>query len=119
MGRQEPVLMRLLSVSNMSGKKTKKEMLVPVSQSVYLYGRMIQPEKVLVDVGTGYFIEQSPEQARDYCERRCQFVDKRIAEVAPVIDSKTKTLQTVVQMFQMKQMEAAQAAQAAQEGQAK
>lgn len=37
-----------------------KKMLVPLTASLYVPGTLDDSEKVLVDVGTGYFIEVSP-----------------------------------------------------------
>jgi len=32
-------------------------MLVPVTSSLYVNGTVMNPDKVLVDIGTGYFVE--------------------------------------------------------------
>jgi len=36
----------------------KKEILVPLTNSLYVRGNMADPSKVLVDIGTGFYIEK-------------------------------------------------------------
>lgn len=40
------------------GTQGKDEILVPLTSSLYVKGRLADREKVLVDVGTGYYVEK-------------------------------------------------------------
>ena len=40
------------------GTEGKDEILVPLTSSLYVKGRLTDREKVLVDVGTGYYVEK-------------------------------------------------------------
>ena len=46
------------------------EVLVPLTGSMYVPGVIKQTEKVLVDVGTGYYVEKDIPAARDYFNRK-------------------------------------------------
>jgi prefoldin alpha subunit len=46
------------------------EILVPLTQSLYVPGRMADMNKVLIDVGTGYYVEKSLPKAKEYIDRR-------------------------------------------------
>ncbi len=36
----------------------KKDILVPLTNSLYVKGKLSDPDKVIVDVGTGFYIEK-------------------------------------------------------------
>jgi hypothetical protein len=36
----------------------KKDILVPLTNSLYVKGKLSQPDRVIVDVGTGFFVEK-------------------------------------------------------------
>ena len=46
------------------------EVLVPLTGSMYVPGVIKQTEKVLVDVGTGYYVEKDIPAARDYFNKK-------------------------------------------------
>lgn len=45
-------------VGNTAGGEKKNEILVPLTSSLYVKGELADREKVLVDVGTGFFVEK-------------------------------------------------------------
>jgi len=36
----------------------KKDILVPLTTSLYVKGRLADPDRVIVDVGTGFYVEK-------------------------------------------------------------
>lgn len=44
--------------SQAKGTDGKDEILVPLTSSLYVKGRLADREKVLVDVGTGFYVEK-------------------------------------------------------------
>jgi hypothetical protein len=44
--------------SEKKGTQGRDEILVPLTTSLYVKGRLVDREKVLVDVGTGYYVEK-------------------------------------------------------------
>ena len=47
-----------------------KEVMVPLTSSLYVPGIMEDTDNVLVEVGASYFIEQNTKTAQDYCDRK-------------------------------------------------
>lgn len=47
-----------------------KEIMVPLTSSLYVPGRMDDNNHVLIEVGAGYFIEKDIRQALEYCDRK-------------------------------------------------
>ncbi|CDP18962.1 unnamed protein product [Coffea canephora] len=58
------------ALNDLSLRPQGKKMLVPLTASLYVPGTLDDADKVLVDVGTGYFIEKTMVEGKDYCERK-------------------------------------------------
>jgi prefoldin alpha subunit len=57
------------------------EMLVPVTESMFVHGEVEDTENVLIDIGTGYYIEKTIEEAVDYFKRKVEFLGTQIEKV--------------------------------------
>lgn len=77
-------------------------MLVPLTSSLYVPGKLGDVTKVLVDVGTGYFIEQSPADGADYSRRKVLLLKDNMEKLIEVITQKRKQATQVQQTFQAK-----------------
>lgn len=51
-----------------------KDMFVLFMELLYVLGKIVVVDKVLFDVGTGYFIEYDIEKGIDYCKRKVNFI---------------------------------------------
>ncbi|KAG6507029.1 hypothetical protein ZIOFF_032365 [Zingiber officinale] len=70
-----------------------KKMLVPLTASLYVSGTLDDSEKILVDVGTGYFIEQKTmAEGKDYCARKLSLLKSNHDELSEVIFAMRITL---------------------------
>merc|ERR1711871_1307562 len=57
------------------------EMPVPMTSSLYVPGVTAKLDSVLVDVGTGYFIEKSVEEAEAFLGRKMALIDSQATNV--------------------------------------
>jgi len=55
---------RLTSRHNPGPETEKKSILVPLTNSLYVRGALTQPDRVLVDIGTGFYVEKVTERSR-------------------------------------------------------
>ena len=62
--------------------------MVPLTSSLYVPGIMEDNDKVLVEVGAGYFIEQSTDRAKDYCDRKVKMLNDSALKVDEIIKVK-------------------------------
>jgi prefoldin alpha subunit len=62
-----------------------KEMMVPLTSSLYVPGRMDDNEKVMIEVGAGYFLEENIDKARSYCERKSKQLQDNATKVGEII----------------------------------
>ncbi|XP_042303543.1 prefoldin subunit 5 [Sceloporus undulatus] len=102
-----------LTVLNKSNEG--KELLVPLSSSMYVPGKLSDVSSVLIDVGTGYYVEKSVDDARDFFKRKIDFLTKQIEKIQPALQEKHAMKQAVIEMMSQKiqQLTAAGASQAA------
>jgi len=69
-----------------------KPMLVPVTESLYVPGKVGATDKVLVDIGTGYFVEKTPKGAEEYCKKKVQELQVNMEKILGVVQQKRKQL---------------------------
>ncbi|KAI8053978.1 prefoldin 5, isoform CRA_b [Syncephalis plumigaleata] len=84
---------------------------------MYVPAELTSVEKLIVDVGTGYFVEKSPEDATKFYKSKVDFLRSNMEKLEETIDTKQSNLRSVVNVMQMKltaqQQAAAEGAKAA------
>ena len=76
-------------------KSKGKEIMVPLTSSLYVPGIMEDNEQVLVEVGAGYFVEKSTEKAKEYCDKKVKMLNENGGKVAEIIQVKKLQLQKI------------------------
>jgi prefoldin alpha subunit len=69
--------------------------LVPLTSSLYVPGKLADTEKVIVDVGTGFYVEKSVEEARVFYDGKVELLGKSLAEIEEVVRGKSENLRLV------------------------
>jgi len=87
---------------NQMKEREGHEVLVPLTGSMYVPGVIKQTEKVLVDVGTGYYVEKDIPAARDYFNRKVKFVTQNMERVQAIGSEKAKIRDMVMDIMQEK-----------------
>ena len=82
-----------------------KEMLVPLTSSLYVQGILGDTDTILLDIGTGYFVEKSPEDGVDYCKRKVNMVRENMEKLLEFIQQKQNQAAQVNQVFNAKVMQ--------------
>lgn len=86
----------------MGGKVEGKEILVPLTQSLYVPGNVVEADKMLVDVGTGYYVEKDQKKTAEFLERKRGIVTTNLESLRNAIDMKRKNLETIVMVMRRK-----------------
>lgn len=81
-------------------KAADKEIMVPLTSSLYVPGRMEENNRVLVEVGASYYIEQSTETAQKYCERKVKQITESCQKLQDIIQIKKLQLNKVQGEYQ-------------------
>ncbi|XP_057477512.1 prefoldin subunit 5 [Actinidia eriantha] len=76
------------ALHDLSLRPQGKKMLVPLTASLYVPGTLDDTNKVLVDVGTGYFIEKTMAEGKDYCERKINLLKSNYDQLLEVATKK-------------------------------
>uniref|UniRef100_A0A2K5PC18 Prefoldin subunit 5 n=1 Tax=Cebus imitator TaxID=2715852 RepID=A0A2K5PC18_CEBIM len=81
---------------------------------MYVPGKLHDVEHVLIDVGTGYYVEKTAEDAKDFFKRKIDFLTKQTEKIQPALQEKHTMKQAVMEMMSQKiqQLTALGAAQA-------
>ncbi|KAI4313215.1 hypothetical protein L6164_026210 [Bauhinia variegata] len=87
-----------------------KKMLVPLTASLYVPGTLDDANKVLVDIGTGYFVEKTIAEGKDYCERKINLLKSNFDQLVEVTSKKKSVADEagVVLQAKLKQLAASQ-----------
>ena len=105
-------------MSKLTPANKDKEILVPLTGSMYVPGMLDNSETVLVDVGTGYYIEKDIAGAKEYFKQKVKYVTENMEKVQAIGNEKNKIREVVmdcmeaklqVQFAQQQKMQAAQA----------
>lgn len=89
---------------------TKKEMLVPLTGSMYVKGVINNIDKFVIDIGTGYYVEKDITTSKDYFKRKVDYVQEQMDKIDTLGRQKSKVLNAVIDVIEMK-VAALQAAQ--------
>merc|ERR1711924_159287 len=85
-----------------------KQVLVPLTQSLYVSGSITDTSKVMVDIGTGYYVEKTVAKAKDFMDRQVRMLEQNTNSLSDLIQGKQKNLQAVMQVMQMRMKQAEQ-----------
>ncbi|CAM9355176.1 unnamed protein product [Discosporangium mesarthrocarpum] len=90
------------AVETMGPGAEGKEILVPLTQSLYAPGKVVEANKMMVDIGTGYFVEKDQTQTKEFLQRKVEIVATNMGSVRDAIDMKRKNLDTIVMVMRQK-----------------
>ena len=79
-----------------------KEILVPLTGSMYVPGKFSDPEKVIVDIGTGYYIEKDTDSAKEYFGKKVKYVTEQMEKVQAIGNEKNKIREAVMDVMESK-----------------
>lgn len=69
---------------------------------MYVPGKMADTGSVLVDIGTGYFVEKNIEDAKDYFKRRVIYVTEQMEKIQLLGLEKSKIRAATMDVIGMK-----------------
>lgn len=69
---------------------------MPLTASLYVPGVIASANQVLVDIGTGYYVNKTTEEAVELIDRKIQMVVQRAASIQERVSQQRKNLETIV-----------------------
>uniref|UniRef100_A0A914GWZ8 Exosome complex component RRP45 n=1 Tax=Globodera rostochiensis TaxID=31243 RepID=A0A914GWZ8_GLORO len=93
------------TLDSINSDEKDKPALVPLSESVYVRAKMSDPDKYLVEIGTGYFVEMERKRAAEYFKRKYAFLESQVETITrKVIPEKQQARQTIAAALQKKDL---------------
>lgn len=85
---------------------TSPSLLVPLTSSLYVPGKLTDHEHVLVDVGTGFFVEKKIDDAKDFYERKVKDLGDSLKDLEVVVEGKARNVRMVEEVMRVRVMNA-------------
>ena len=85
----------LQALSKITPSCEDQEIMVPLTESLYVPGKIKDPSKVMVELGTGYYMEKNLKQAMEFIERKNRLVDANSENIMEVIAISKRNIESV------------------------
>ena len=69
--------------------------LVPLTPSLYVPGKLASTDTVLVDIGTGFYVEKTPVAAQDFYKRKVEELGRNLTDLEKIVQGKQGNLGVV------------------------
>ncbi|CAI9720676.1 prefoldin subunit 5-like [Octopus vulgaris] len=89
-------------LSQVTKQNLDNDILVPLTGSMYVPGKLSNVEECLVDIGTGYYIEMTVDSSKKFFKRKVDYITKQIEKMQPLLQDKYRMKQVVMELLQMK-----------------
>ena len=81
-----------------------KEILVPMTSSLYIPGKYSDVNRLMVEIGANFFIETNIDKADKFCDRKIESIKKNIDQIDWLIQNKNVQMNAVNQHLISKQL---------------
>ncbi|CAD6506276.1 BgTH12-07203 [Blumeria graminis f. sp. triticale] len=80
----------------------EKPLLVPLTTSLYVSGTLADTEHVIVDVGTGFFLEKTVTEADKFYENKINELASNLKDLEAIVQGKSNSLRAVEDVLRQK-----------------
>jgi len=92
----------LANVEEVKPANKDKTILVPLTNSLYVPGKLSDSEYVIVDVGTGYYVRKSRADATKHYNSKIDYVSSNLETLQKTVQRKQDNLSLVMNIIQSK-----------------
>lgn len=90
------------SVEALKESKQGDMLMLPMTESLYVPGTLTSVETVLLEIGTGYFVERDVDSGIEYCRRKVMLVKDRVEQLSKIIQSRREALNQIAMLVHQK-----------------
>jgi prefoldin alpha subunit len=83
-----------------------KDILVPITSSLYIPGKGGDISHVMVEVGANYFVSTGIDKAEKFCDRKVEMIKKNMEKIDELIKTKTNHMNVINHNIIVKQQQA-------------
>eukprot|EP01061_Rhynchopus_euleeides_P008730 TRINITY_DN17882_c0_g1_i1.p2 TRINITY_DN17882_c0_g1~~TRINITY_DN17882_c0_g1_i1.p2 ORF type:complete len:143 (+),score=81.82 TRINITY_DN17882_c0_g1_i1:42-470(+) len=73
--------------------KEDEKLMVPLTKSLYVPGKLKNPNSAIVEVGAGYYIKMSTTKGKDFMDRKMQNLTNTMNELEKAVNTKRQQLE--------------------------
>ncbi|KAI9193590.1 Prefoldin [Polychytrium aggregatum] len=95
-------------LNSLTPQTAGNEILVPLTSSLYLPGQLTDVEKVIVDLGTGYYVEKSIADAKTFYKTKIDYLRTNLEKLQDTISQRQNQYKALTDVMQYKIQLAAQ-----------
>ncbi|KAF7760698.1 hypothetical protein Agabi119p4_10107 [Agaricus bisporus var. burnettii] len=90
------------NITEVKPQNKDKVILVPLTNSLYVPGKLSDVDNVIVDIGTGYFVKKTRPQAIKYYKGKVDYIKTNLDALEETIGKKRENLNYLVSALQSK-----------------
>jgi len=95
----------LKSISTgLTSQKPDTQILVPLTSSLYVPGKLADVEKVIVDVGTGFYVEKTTSDATKFYETKVEELGANLKDLGKIVEGKEGNVRVIEDALRQKVM---------------
>ncbi|KAF8808934.1 Prefoldin alpha subunit [Phlegmacium glaucopus] len=88
------------NVNEVKSENKGKTILVPLTNSLYVPGKLSDPDHVIVDVGTGYYVRKTRTQALKHYSTKVDYIRTNLETLEETIQKKRDNMNYLVSILQ-------------------
>ena len=89
-----------------STEQLGKEVLIPLTDSVFVPGRIKPSKKLLVELGTGYYAEKTFQDTQGFLDRKMKLVEQNTENITKALEATKQNIDAITTTMQGKLLEA-------------
>ncbi|KAF8197007.1 Prefoldin subunit-domain-containing protein [Pholiota molesta] len=92
----------LENVNEVKPENKGKTILVPLTNSLYVPGKLSDPDHVIVDIGTGYYVQKTRTQAVKHYADKIEYIRTNVDTLEETIQKKRDNMNYLTGILQQK-----------------
>ncbi|KAG8533350.1 uncharacterized protein KY384_002133 [Bacidia gigantensis] len=92
----------ITSIKNGLSREEGTPILVPLTPSLYVPGTLASPDTVLVDIGTGFYVEKKPDAAQEFYKNKVEELGRNLTDLEKIVQGKQGNLGAVEDVLRQK-----------------
>ncbi|KAL7572015.1 hypothetical protein ACA910_001670 [Epithemia clementina (nom. ined.)] len=94
-----------MAVTELEQATQDSTVLVPLTESLYVPGKLKPRDKLLVELGTGYYAEKTSTETQEFLERKARIVQANSDNLTKAIQATQQNVQAIMSAMQGKLLE--------------
>jgi len=90
------------SVENVPLAQENNDIMIPLTRSMYVPGRLADTKTVTIEIGTGFFVKKPIKEGVEFIERKLKYIDKNVDAIEAQVMNKRTNLESVVALLNYK-----------------